>query len=248
MGFWLLHRGHGPIHYAALDVTCVTARWATYDGGRDCRPLPGRTAARTWRPTAPWCGSAFPAARPTEPRWAGSGRWRTAYGSGLLQLTSRGSLQVRGLADPVPDAFVAGITAAGFLPSTTHERVRNIVASPFTGLHGGRADLRPMVVALDEALRAAADLAELSGRFLFALDDGRGDVITLPFDVGLPGARPRPRRDPERRSAAVGECRRGRVPALIDAARAAAGSREPLEPRLSGRTTRSAGDPARRGR
>lgn len=105
------------------------------------------------------------------------------HGSGLLQLTSRGSVQVRGLADPVPDAFVAGITAAGFLPSAAHDRVRNIVASPLTGRHGGRADVRPLVQALDRAVLATPDLADLSGRFLFAVDDGRGDMVTLPFDV-----------------------------------------------------------------
>lgn len=105
------------------------------------------------------------------------------HGSGLLQLTSRGSIQVRGLADPVPDAFAAGVAAAGFLPSAAHDRVRNIVASPLTGLFGGQADVRPLVSALDCAILAAPDLADLSGRFLFALDDGRGDVTTLPFNV-----------------------------------------------------------------
>ena len=139
------------------------------------------------------------------------GELAATYGSGLLQLTSRGSLQLRGLPDPVPEEFVAGITAAGFLPSAPHERVRNIVASPLTGLHGGRADLRPMVGALDEALRAAADLAGLSGRFLFALDDGRGDVTTLPFDVAYQAHRARPWRDHGRRPATAGAGDRGRA-------------------------------------
>jgi precorrin-3B synthase len=125
----------------------------------------------------------LPGGRTTGPALTRLGELAAAYGSGLLQLTSRGSLQIRGLADPVPESFVAGVIAAGFLPSAAHDRVRNIVASPLTGLSGGRADLRPLIIALDEQLRAADDLAELSGRFLFALDDGRGDVVTLPFDV-----------------------------------------------------------------
>ncbi len=105
------------------------------------------------------------------------------YGSGLLQLTSRASLQLRGLPEVLPDELVAEITAAGFLPSVDHERVRNIVASPLTGLHDGLSDLRPMIKALDRAIVEDPDLVELPGRFLFALDDGRGDVTGLTFDL-----------------------------------------------------------------
>lgn len=106
------------------------------------------------------------------------------YGSGLLQLTSRASVQVRGLPTELPESLVAGIVDAGFLPSVDHERVRNIAVSPLTGLAGGRADLRSMVAALDAALVADAELADLPGRFLFVLDDGRGDVGASTFDLG----------------------------------------------------------------
>jgi precorrin-3B synthase len=106
------------------------------------------------------------------------------YGNGLLQLTSRGSVQIRGLPEVLPDALADGIAAAGLLPSASHERVRNLLATPLTGLHGGRADLRPMTRALDQALLAEPELADLSARFLFVLDDGRADVITMDFDLG----------------------------------------------------------------
>jgi precorrin-3B synthase len=110
-------------------------------------------------------------------------RLSSRYGNGEIQLTTRASLQIRGLSDPVPPAFVKAIGALGLLPSTTHERARNVVASPLTGLHGGRADLRAMISALDRAILSAPALADLSGRFLFALDDGRGDVSELPFTL-----------------------------------------------------------------
>jgi precorrin-3B synthase len=106
------------------------------------------------------------------------------FGSADLQLTSRASLQLRGLADPVPDSLVRAVREAGFLPSVTHERVRNIVASPLTGISGGMTDVRPLVAALDAGLCARPRLASLPSRFLFAIDDGRGDLSGSKFDIG----------------------------------------------------------------
>jgi precorrin-3B synthase len=106
------------------------------------------------------------------------------FGSDDLQLTSRASVQLRGLPDPLPTSLIDAVREAGFLPSDTHERVRNIVASPLTGISGGAADVRPLVVGLDTRLYAQPGLANLPSRFLFALDDGRGDVIGLSFDLG----------------------------------------------------------------
>jgi precorrin-3B synthase len=126
----------------------------------------------------------IPGGQTTGQALARLGELARRYGSGLLQLTSRGSVQIRGLPEDLPDGLVSGIREAGFLPSASHERVRNIVASPLTGLHGGRADLRWMISELDRALIATPELATLAGRFLFALDDGRGDVLALPYDLG----------------------------------------------------------------
>ncbi len=110
-------------------------------------------------------------------------RVATTYGNGILQLTSRASVQVRGLPDPLPAVVESDLQAAGFLPSASHERVRNIVASPLSGLSGGSADLRPLIDALDRGLWSDPELATLPGRFLFGLDDGRGDIAALKPDV-----------------------------------------------------------------
>jgi precorrin-3B synthase len=103
-------------------------------------------------------------------------------GSGTLELTARGNVQVRGITDVT--AVAEAIAAAGLLPSATHERVRNIVASPLSGRVGGKTDVRAWVRELDAAIRAEPRLAELGGRFWFSLDDGRGDVSGLGADVG----------------------------------------------------------------
>jgi precorrin-3B synthase len=60
--------------------------------------------------------------------------------------------------------------------------VRNVLASPLAGLDG-RPDLTAIVRALDAALCAQPRLAGLPGRFLFAVDDGRGDMAGLGADV-----------------------------------------------------------------
>lgn len=105
------------------------------------------------------------------------------FASPAMELTSRGNLQIRAITDT--DAVARAVAAAGLLPSPTHERVRNIVASPLSGRTGGRADIRSLVAELDAALCGSPELAGLPGRFLFALDDGRGDVAGLGPDVGV---------------------------------------------------------------
>lgn len=133
-------------------------------------------------------------------------------GDGRVHLTSRGNLQLRGLSRS--GALGARLTGAGLLPSATHERVRNVLASPLAGIagswgaatgerapgdpplgtstvmpaalhvpNGGSADVRGLAAALDRGLCARPLLANLPGRFLFALDDGRGDVAAEDPDL-----------------------------------------------------------------
>jgi precorrin-3B synthase len=103
-------------------------------------------------------------------------------GDGRLELTSRGNVQLRGLAPDAGGELGRRLHTVGLWPSASHERVRNILASPLAGLDRD-SDVSDLVRALDEALCASPRLAELSGRFLFAVDDGRGDVADLGADV-----------------------------------------------------------------
>lgn len=108
------------------------------------------------------------------------------WGSEAMELTSRGSIQIRALNDTAKLAEV--VAGVGLLPSETHERVRNIVASPLSGRAGGKADIRGMVTELDSAIQHEPALARLPGRFLFGIDDGRGDISGTPTDVGVHAA------------------------------------------------------------
>jgi precorrin-3B synthase len=121
-------------------------------------------------------------------------------GDGHLHLTSRGNLQLRGLSRS--STLSARLMDAGLLPSATHERVRNILASPLAGIASdpiarvdvvtsttlgtretGSCDVRGLAAELDRSLCARPELAGLPGRFLFALDDGRGDVAAEEPDL-----------------------------------------------------------------
>jgi precorrin-3B synthase len=105
------------------------------------------------------------------------------WGSAAMELTSRGNIQIRAVNDTAAVAEL--IATAGLLPSPTHERVRNIVASPLSGRIGSVPDVRGLVADLDVAIQAEPALARLPGRFLFSIDDGSGDISGLAADVGI---------------------------------------------------------------
>ncbi|GAC78321.1 precorrin-3B synthase [Gordonia malaquae] len=105
------------------------------------------------------------------------------FGDGTIELTVRGNLQVRGIAENDVAAFAEAVIAAGLASDSAHDRVRNVIVSPFSGRVGGLADLRPFADALVDTLVAADWSAVLSGRFWFGLDDGRGDVLARTTDV-----------------------------------------------------------------
>ncbi len=126
-------------------------------------------------------------------------------GDGHLDLTSRGNVQLRGLPDGCGGTIAGRLRELGLLPSDRHDRIRNVAASPLCGLDGRRPDsgsasgeasedtsdvqawARELdgLLCADDSPRDLTDLSGLSGRFLFGLDDGRGDIVALRPDVTL---------------------------------------------------------------
>jgi precorrin-3B synthase len=110
------------------------------------------------------------------------------YGDGKVYLTSRANLQVRafpGADGQLAPGALTALEETGLLPTRTHELVRNLMCSPQTGLAGGLMDLRGTAAELDTRLCAVPGLAALPARFLFVFDDGRGDLLERPCDLGL---------------------------------------------------------------
>ena len=103
-----------------------------------------------------------------------------ALGSGLVELTSRANLQLRGLPDDAGPELVGRMAATGLLPSPAHDRVRNLLGSPLAG-----PDADAALSALDRGLCADPALAALPRRFLFAVDDGSGLALDPGTDVAL---------------------------------------------------------------
>lgn len=117
-------------------------------------------------------------------------REAAGIGNGLVELTARANLQVRGIPDEAEGPLAEVLHAGGLLPSAEHERVRNVAASPLAGrLPTSLAPTDEIVAALDRRLCEDSALAGLSGRFLFALDDGSATDGARGADIAIRGER-----------------------------------------------------------
>ena len=104
-------------------------------------------------------------------------------GSSVMELTSRGNIQIRAVVNI--EAVIAYIKNISLLPSTTHDRSRNIVASPLSGRFGGTIDTRSLITDLDTIIQVDFDISKLSSRFWFSIDDGSNNVLSSKSDVGV---------------------------------------------------------------
>lgn len=100
------------------------------------------------------------------------------HGSPLVQLTSRGNLQLRGLPDPLPADLLDGVEELGLLPSRTHERARNVLAVADDAA-------QDLASRLDAAVRAEPGLADLPARFLTVVTDASGQLLGERWDLAL---------------------------------------------------------------
>jgi precorrin-3B synthase len=103
-----------------------------------------------------------------------------------LDITARANIQLRGIRQENLESLVETLTLAGLIPSTPHDRVRNITTSPLAGLDSEELiDTRPLVRQLDRELIDDPTLASLPPKFSFLIDGGGRRFDTDTADVGL---------------------------------------------------------------
>ncbi|WP_284164673.1 precorrin-3B synthase [Frigidibacter sp. SD6-1] len=96
------------------------------------------------------------------------------HGNGLIDLSSRANVQLRGVAEAAHGALIEGLRALGLIdPSTEAEARRNIVVTPLWRDGDGATDLAR---ALTEAL-AAGDAPRTPAKFGYAVDCGPLPVL-----------------------------------------------------------------------
>ncbi|MGJ0533393.1 MAG: precorrin-3B synthase [Methylocystis sp.] len=96
-----------------------------------------------------------------------------ACGNGLIDLSQRAQLQLRGVSEATLAEAMRRLKAIGMLaPNADAERVTNVIASPLAGLAPSAFDANAMAATLADALQRDAALRALPPKFLFLLDDG----------------------------------------------------------------------------
>ncbi len=96
------------------------------------------------------------------------------HGNGLIDLSSRANLQLRGVGDTNWPQLISELSRHGLIDQDPDaEAVRNVIASPLAG-HNPTAliDIKPVVSALESRLIEDRALHALPGKFGFLVDDG----------------------------------------------------------------------------
>jgi len=100
-------------------------------------------------------------------------RTADACGNGLIDLSQRAQLQLRGISEATIAEALRRLDAIGMLaPNADAERVTNVIASPLAGLSSSAFDANAMAAELAAGLQRDAALRALPPKFLFLLDDG----------------------------------------------------------------------------
>ena len=108
------------------------------------------------------------------------------YGNGLLDLSARANLQMRGVQEASLPSLVEALQVHGLIDeSADAEAVRNVLASPLAGLAPDAAfDIGPYVRALEQRLVSDKALHSLPSKFGFIVDDGGGlSLASIDADI-----------------------------------------------------------------
>ncbi|SMX34856.1 precorrin-3B synthase [Actibacterium lipolyticum] len=112
--------------------------------------------------------------RLTQDQAAGIAQLSREHGNGLIDLSSRANVQLRGVSEDTYPALIDGLRQLDLIDETTEQEARrNIIVSPFWQ---DGDETRTIAAALTQAL-AAPDAPTLPGKFGFAVDCGVQPVL-----------------------------------------------------------------------
>lgn len=110
------------------------------------------------------------------------------YGSGVLELTNRSNLQLRGVREECQEPLVQHLLAAGLGPrNPAADDVRNLLLSPAAGRdRSAHLDIRPLAGRLLALLENTPEFHLLSAKFAIQLDGGEAmAMLDHPHDLWL---------------------------------------------------------------
>jgi precorrin-3B synthase len=110
------------------------------------------------------------------------------FGNGLIDLSARANLQMRGVTAGHLESLWARLAEIGLLDADPNaEAVRNVISSPLAGFDDSAVlDTRPVVVALEGRLTHEQALRALPAKFGFVVDGGGVLALTgIDADVGF---------------------------------------------------------------
>ena len=109
-----------------------------------------------------------------------------AHGSGVIELTRRANLQLRGVTEPALPALQAALRAQDLACASPEEERRTaLLVSPLSELEGGARLLAPLTRELLARLRAADDIRTLPGKFGIVLDGDGAALAQVSADIRL---------------------------------------------------------------
>lgn len=116
------------------------------------------------------------------------------WGSGVVEITSRANLQLRGIRSGAAPALAEALVGSGLSGGPSADRRRNVLLDPLGDLDPEAEDLSPFLAPLLAALDADPRLDGLDDKFGFAIDGGgawslagrRAAVVAAP--IGRDGA------------------------------------------------------------
>jgi len=101
------------------------------------------------------------------------------YGSGIIDLTNRANLQIRSLKKQHQQNLISDLLACDLITKDPeHDRLRNIVIDPLSGLVNEVIDCGALVRHLDHSLSLLPCKAQISPKFSIVLDGGGPSQIS----------------------------------------------------------------------